>query len=76
MPTFNQTDPIIEEIHAIRRLIAERFDFDVHRIAEDARRLQQESGKPVWVRELSIKAIHTSGSGSNSDDGELSNAAE
>ena len=45
-----QTEPdsIIEELHAIRREIAARFDNDIHRIAADARRRQATSGLPVW----------------------------
>jgi hypothetical protein len=41
-------DPLIEEIHEVRRAIAERFDFDVHRISEDAKRRQQLEGRPQW----------------------------
>ena len=59
MKTQTEPDPIIEELHAIRRDIAARFDNDVHRIAEDARRRQAASelvGGPdaalsVWVAE-------------------------
>lgn len=44
----HRTDPIIEEIHETHRKIAERFDFDVKRITEDARRRQLIEGRPVW----------------------------
>ncbi|MCY2988970.1 MAG: hypothetical protein NTY19_14030 [Planctomycetota bacterium] len=44
----NQVDPIIEEIHETRREIAQRFDCDVHRISEDAKRRQMLEGKPLW----------------------------
>ncbi len=37
-------DPI-EEIKAIRRKLAAKFDNDVRRIGEDLRRQQRESGK-------------------------------
>jgi hypothetical protein len=32
------TDPIVDEIRAIRERLAAQFGFDVHAIAEDARR--------------------------------------
>ena len=34
-----------DEIRRIRRELAERFDNDVHRIGEETRRRQQESGR-------------------------------
>ena len=48
MKTHTEPDPIIEELHAIRREIAARFDNDIHRIAADARQRQAASGLPVW----------------------------
>ena len=48
MKTHTETDPIIDELHAIRREIAARFDNDIHRIAADARRRQAASGLSVW----------------------------
>lgn len=36
-----------EEIRAIKRKLSEEFDNDIHRIAEDARRRQLESGRRV-----------------------------
>lgn len=41
-------DPIIEELHEIRREIAKRFEGDIHRISEDARQRQAREGRPVW----------------------------
>lgn len=41
------TDPIIEELHELRRHHAERFGNDLHAICEDARRRQAEQGRPV-----------------------------
>ena len=48
MKTQTESDPILEELHAIRRAIAARFDNEIHRIAEDARRRQAASGLPQW----------------------------
>jgi hypothetical protein len=36
-----------DEIRAIKRKLSEKFDNDIHRIAEDARRRQIESGRRV-----------------------------
>ena len=35
-----KSDPIVEEIHAIRDAIAKRFDNDLRAICDDARRRQ------------------------------------
>ena len=43
MPT---TDPIIDEIHAIREAPAQEAGFDAEKIAEAARQRQVESGVP------------------------------
>ncbi len=48
MKTHTEPDPIIEELHAIRREIAARFDNGIHSIAADARLRQAASGLPVW----------------------------
>lgn len=48
MKTHTEPDPIVEELHAIRREIAARFGNDLHRIAADARERQAASGLPVW----------------------------
>ncbi len=40
-------DPIVEEIHQVRRENAARFDFDPKRIMEDARQRQEKSGREV-----------------------------
>ena len=43
-------NPIVAEVRRIRRELAARFDFDVKAIAEDARRRDRESGRPVVSR--------------------------
>ena len=42
------TDPIVEEIHRVRREISERFGGDFVAMLDDARRRQEASGRPVW----------------------------
>lgn len=39
------TDPIIEEIHAIREALAKESDYDAEKIAEAARKRQAKSGR-------------------------------
>ncbi|HEX6863168.1 MAG TPA: hypothetical protein VF414_10160 [Thermoanaerobaculia bacterium] len=39
------TDPIIEEIHAIRETLAQESDYDAEKIAEAARKRQAKSGR-------------------------------
>lgn len=39
------TDPIIEEIHAIREALAQESGYDAEKIAEAARKRQAESGR-------------------------------
>ena len=36
-------DPIVEEVLAIRELLAQQFDFDIRKIIEDAQRRQATS---------------------------------
>ena len=40
-------DPIVEEIRAIRRELAAKFDNDIYRIGEDVRRRDAASGRPT-----------------------------
>lgn len=40
-------DPIIEEIRRIKHEFAARFNFDVHAIGEEIRRLERESGREI-----------------------------
>ena len=42
------TDPIIEEIHRVRREMSDRFGGDFAAMLEDARRRQEASGRPIW----------------------------
>lgn len=46
-------DPIVEEIHQIRREQAAQFDFDLKRILEDARERQERSGHEI-IRAVKI----------------------
>jgi len=46
-----ETDTVIDEIHAIRREISDKFDGDFAAMLEDARRRQAASGRPVWTPE-------------------------
>ena len=50
-------DPIIEELHEVRREIAKRFEGDIHRIAEDARQRQIREGRPVWHPNAANQAL-------------------
>ena len=43
-----KTDPIIDEIHAVRREISDRFGGDVRAIAADANARMLASGCPIW----------------------------
>lgn len=42
------TDPILEEIHRVRREISDRFGGDFVAMLDDARRRQEASGRPIW----------------------------
>lgn len=42
-----QNSPIIDEIHNVRKEYSERFDNDIHKICEDARRKQGRGGRRV-----------------------------
>lgn len=43
-------DPIVEEIHEIRRQLSASFGYDIHAIAEDARQRDAEDDRPVMRR--------------------------
>ncbi len=68
MKTQTEPDPIIEELHAIRREIAARSDNNIHRIADDARGRQAASGLPVWRGPTSPESLeHATPSGGQDD---------
>ena len=50
-------DPIIEELHEVRREIAKRFEGDIHRISKDARQRQAQEGRPVWHPKAADQAL-------------------
>ncbi len=41
------TDPIVEEIHKIRKEYAEKFDFDVDAMFQDLHKKQTESNRQI-----------------------------
>jgi hypothetical protein len=41
-------DTTIEDIHATRRRIAEKFGYDLAAIVEDAKKRQATSGHEIW----------------------------
>lgn len=43
-----KTDPIVDEIHAVRREISDRFRGDVRAISADANARMLASGCPIW----------------------------
>ncbi|MDQ3583844.1 MAG: hypothetical protein M3495_20590 [Pseudomonadota bacterium] len=44
-------DPIVEEVRRIRDKHAKRFNYDLHAICEDFRKMQSESGHEVVSRQ-------------------------
>jgi hypothetical protein len=57
MAMAQRLDPIIEELHEVRREIAKRFEGDIHRISEDARQRQIREGRPVWHPSAANQAL-------------------
>lgn len=70
-----EIDPVIEEILNTRREIASRFNFDITKISEDARRRQALEGRALWHPESANKPMHQSGGGSVSEYGSSTPAA-
>lgn len=52
---MNPPDPT-EEIRQIKRQLAAQYDNDLHRIAEETRRRQRESGRKVVTRPPRVPA--------------------
>ena len=50
-------DPIIEELHEVRREIAKRFEGDIRRISQDARQRQAQEGRPLWRPKVANQAL-------------------
>ncbi len=60
-----KTDPVIEEIHKVRREISDRFGGDVRAIAADANARMAASGCAVWIPSDN-NAMHRSGEAASS----------
>jgi hypothetical protein len=63
-------DPVLDEIHRIRREISERFGGDLKAILADARKRQEASGRPIWSPGTANRTIHGSGGGDVAGGGE------
>ena len=50
-------DPIVEEVRRIRDEHAKRFNYDLHAICEDFRKMQSSSGRTVVSRQPRRPAI-------------------
>jgi len=48
-------DPIVEEVRSHREKLAEKFDFDVHKIVADAQSRQSSSGHPLVSTPKAVK---------------------
>jgi hypothetical protein len=46
-PEQKTTDEVISAVRQIKRSLAESFDFDLHRMLEDARNRQKSSGREI-----------------------------
>jgi hypothetical protein len=62
IPKTTNRDTIIDEIHRIREQMAEKFDYDITAILDDARRRQEASGRAIW-QGPSSKALKPTGNG-------------
>ena len=59
MTQLLKIDPVIEEIHKVRREISDRFGGDVRAISADANARMSSSGCPIW-KPSDNKAMHPS----------------
>ncbi len=55
IPKVIDRDPTIDDIHRTRQRIAEKFGGDIDAILEDARKRQENSGRPVWQCPVKVK---------------------
>lgn len=51
------TDPVLDEIHRIRRDISERFGGDLHAILADAHKRQAAGDRAVWSPARPVEAV-------------------
>jgi len=56
-------EPIIEELHRIRREISDRFGGDIAAIAKDAADRLARSGRPIWKPHAELTAPPGPGEG-------------
>ena len=68
--TKPMVDPVIEEIHEIRREIARRFNYDIREISNDAKRRQEVEGRPQWRPESPVTTAAPECGSSGGDDGQ------
>lgn len=54
-------DTIIRDLHQIREAIVDSFGGDLHALTNDARKRQEQSGRPVWQGKSSKNALPTAG---------------
>ncbi len=55
----NVHDTVVDAIHQTRKEIAQKFDGDISKILNDARKRQATSGRVVWRGKLSSQSIKT-----------------
>lgn len=60
IPIEPSPDTIIRDLHRIREAIVDSFDGDLHALTEDARRRQEQSGRPIWHGPDSALPAHDS----------------
>jgi hypothetical protein len=53
-------ETVIQELHRVREAIVESYGGDLHALTADARRRQEQSGRPVWRPMSSNKSLHRS----------------